>query len=181
MRAERTTLTLDDGSVASYGGAARAALPEDGAPTSGSRDTLTVDLLYAGEHLGTLAVTRPGGFDRRATRALGRLASQAGVAVHTVFLARETQRAREAAVLAREEERRRLRRDLHDGVGPSLAALALQIETARNLTLADPGAATQLLDRLTPRLNAAVAEVRAAGQRAPTSDARRAGPRRRCP
>ena len=83
-------------------------------------------------------------------------------------------------MLAREEERRRLRRDLHDGVGPSLAALALQVETARSLTLADPGAATQLLDRLTPRLNAAVAEVRALVTSSDL-DARRARPRRCCP
>ncbi len=64
-------------------------------------------------------------------------------------------------MLAREEERRRLRRDLHDGVGPALAALALQVETARDLAPSDPAAATELLDRLAPRLNAAVAEVRA--------------------
>jgi len=35
-------------------------------------------------------------------------------------------------VLAREEERRRLRRDLHDGLGPALAGLTLQVDTVRN-------------------------------------------------
>ena len=60
----------------------------------------------------------------------------------------------------REEERRRLRRDLHDGLGPALAAVALQAETARDLVDEDPSAAVALLDRLVPRLNEAVADVR---------------------
>ena len=62
---------------------------------------------------------------------------------------------------AREEERRRLRWDLHDGVGPAIAGLALQAETARDLVADDPVAATAILDRLVPRLNGAVADVRA--------------------
>jgi signal transduction histidine kinase len=106
-------------------------------------------------------VHRPAGFDERAVVALDRLAAQAAVAAHTVLLAGEARRAREAVVVAREEERRRLRRDLHDGVGPVLAALALHAETARDLAEEDPAAATRLLDRLVPRLNAAVADVRA--------------------
>ena len=39
---------------------------------------------------------------------------------------------RERLVRAREEERRRLRRDLHDGLGPTLAALTLRVDTLRN-------------------------------------------------
>jgi signal transduction histidine kinase len=97
----------------------------------------------------------------RADRAvLDRLARQAAVAVHSVLLARDVARARAAAATAREEERRRLRRDLHDGMGPALAALALQAETARDLLEVDPAAAGRLLDRLVPRLNEAVADVR---------------------
>jgi signal transduction histidine kinase len=149
LHARQASIALTDGLVTSYG-AARAG---DG--------SLAVDLEYAGERFGTLTVWRAGAFDAHAVRALDRLAAQAAVAAHTVLLARETQRGREAVVLAREEERRRLRRDLHDGVGPSLAALALHVETARDLAADDPAAATQLLDRLVPRLNAAVADVRA--------------------
>lgn len=148
LHAGRVTLALRDGSVTSYGGR------DAGEP-------LTVPLVYAGERLGDLSVHRPAGFDEGAVSVLDRLAAQAAVAAHTVLLARETQRSREAVVLAREEERRRLRRDLHDGVGPALAALALHAETARHLAEEDPEAATRLLDRLVPRLNAAVADVRA--------------------
>lgn len=53
-----------------------------------------------------------------------------------------------------------MRRDLHDGMGPALAALALQAETARDLLRCDPAAATVLLDRLVPRLKETVEEVR---------------------
>jgi signal transduction histidine kinase len=91
---------------------------------------------------------------------LDSLARQAAVAVHGVLMAREAQRARAATATAREEERRRMRRDLHDGLGPALAAVALQAETARDLVRADPAAAEALLDRLVPRLNDAVSDVR---------------------
>jgi CHASE1-domain containing sensor protein len=51
---------------------------------------------------------------------------------------KELQRSRESLVSAREEERRRLRRDLHDGVGPQLAALMLELETASDLVSDNP-------------------------------------------
>lgn len=51
----------------------------------------------------------------------------------------------ERLVLAREEERRRLRRDLHDGLGPALAGLTLQVDTVRN-QLASPDVDAALLD-----------------------------------
>jgi signal transduction histidine kinase len=147
LRAQQATIVLRDGLVTSYG--------------EGTGTGMTVELEYAGERFGRLTVTRSTEFDGHEVRALDRLAAQAAVAAHTVLLAREAQRAREAVVVAREEERRRLRRDLHDGVGPSLAALALHVETARDIAADDPEAARKLLDRLVPRLNAAVADVRA--------------------
>jgi signal transduction histidine kinase len=76
-----------------------------------------------------------------------------------VRLTADLQRSRERLVTAREEERRRLRRDLHDGVGPQLAALTLKIETARNLLSDDP-TADALLSDLAQRARAAVADVR---------------------
>ena len=48
-------------------------------------------------------------------------------------------------MLAREEERRRLRRDLHDGLGPALAGLSLQVDTVRNTLGAGPEAEPSLL------------------------------------
>ncbi|MGA8258201.1 MAG: sensor histidine kinase [Nocardioides sp.] len=119
-----------------------------------------VALVYGGLHVGRLLVGTPDvqGRDRRVLEALAR---QAAVAVHAMLMAREARAARTAAAAAREEERLRLRRDLHDGLGPVLAAAALQTETARELMTTHPEQARTILERLSPRLNEAVVDVRA--------------------
>jgi signal transduction histidine kinase len=71
-------------------------------------------------------------------RLLHNVARHLGGALHARALHADLQRAREQLVLAREEERRRLRRDLHDGIGPALAGLTLKAVTARRLL--PPGA-----------------------------------------
>ncbi len=67
---------------------------------------------------------------------------------------------RETLVVAREDERRRLRRDLHDGLGPSLAAMTVKLGVARLQVRADPAATEALLDEITGETQAAIAEVR---------------------
>jgi signal transduction histidine kinase len=102
------------------------------------RDDLPVQrfpMVAGGQPVGSLLVAprRVGeAFDRREERLLTDLARQAAVAAESVRLAVDLQRSRERLVLAREEERRRLRADLHDGVGPTLAALRLQLRAARD-------------------------------------------------
>lgn len=91
---------------------------------------------------------------------LANLADQAGVAAHGVRLMTELQQAREQLVLAREEERRRLRNDLHDGVAPSLAALGLTAATVVELIQRDPEAAIQVVGKLQRSIRTAVADVR---------------------
>jgi signal transduction histidine kinase len=71
----------------------------------------------------------------------------------------ELQRSRESLVSAREEERRRLRRDLHDGVGPQLAALMLELETASDLVSHNPEASA-LIAKLSKRAREIVSDVR---------------------
>ncbi len=61
--------------------------------------------------------------------ALVTAARRVGAILHADAIAQDLQHIREQLVSAREEERRRLRRELHDGVGPSLAGMALQVET----------------------------------------------------
>ncbi|MFG3704050.1 sensor histidine kinase [Micromonospora sp. NPDC047670] len=61
---------------------------------------------------------------------------------------------------ARDSERRKLRRDLHDGLGPALAGVALGVQAARNLLTVDPDAAGRLLDRLREEMDQSVEQVR---------------------
>src|SRR5205085_1627099 len=124
----------------------------------------TLPLTYQGETVGELRLAlRPGemGFGPADRQLLADLARQAGVAIHAVRLAADLQRSRERLVLAREEERRRLRRDLHDGLGARLAALTLRLDTAHDLLADDPRAATLLAD-LAERMAEAVTDIRSA-------------------
>ena len=125
-------------------------------------DPLRLPLVYGGETVGRVVLGPRIGeetFTPADRRLLDDLAHQICVAVHAVRLTTDLQRSRERLVTAREEERRRLRRDLHDGVGPRLAALTLRIETARNRLAHDP-AAEALLSDLAERAREAVADVR---------------------
>jgi two-component system, NarL family, sensor kinase len=63
-------------------------------------------------------------------------------------------------VTTREEERRRLRRDLHDGIGPTLTGLALQLHAARKLIRPKPGDAEETLARLEQRTEETLSEMR---------------------
>jgi two-component system NarL family sensor kinase len=120
-----------------------------------------VDLVYAGETQGQLLVdVGPGPLSRGETRVVDQVARQVAVAAHTVQLDRALSRSQQELVRAREEERRRLRHDLHDGVGPVLAAAALQVETARATYRADPEAAGAMLDTAADQLAVAVDDVR---------------------
>ncbi|MFD1506775.1 histidine kinase [Georgenia yuyongxinii] len=132
-----------------------------------------VPLVHDGADVGFLVVGgRRAGLSRRDRDRLARLASQVAVAAHNVLLVNALRRSGEELVNAREEERRRLHRELHDGVGPSLAALALTIELARDLVVDEPKEAVELLDRTLPRLKGTVDDVRTVvlGLRPPALD-----------
>lgn len=73
-------------------------------------------------------------------RILVLLSGPLSTAVHATTLLGELQRSRERLVVAREEERRRLRRELHDGLGPLLTGVALSADTAANLARQASGA-----------------------------------------
>jgi signal transduction histidine kinase len=95
------------------------------------------------------------------------LAREAGVAVHAVRLttnlqrmAEDLQHSREHLVNTREEERRRMRRDLHDRLGPTLASLIQLIDTARILVARDPDAAVTLLGDVKNQIKETITDIR---------------------
>ena len=97
------------------------------------RTTHPIPLVHGGEPVGRLVLgARPGeaGFAPAESDLIADLARQVAAAVHAQRLRDDLARSRERLVVAREEERRRLRRDLHDGLGPALAAVAMRAEAA---------------------------------------------------
>jgi signal transduction histidine kinase len=124
---------------------------------------LRLPLTYQGEPVGELLLGPRGpneAFGPADRRLLEGLARQAGVAAHAVRLTTDLQRSRERLVAAREEERRRLRRDLHDGLGAQLAGLNVQAGTLRRLIGDDPAAAEELVVELRDELRGAIADIR---------------------
>jgi signal transduction histidine kinase len=82
-------------------------------------------------------------------------------------------RSREQIVAAREEERRKLRRDLHDGLAPTLAGAGIKLDLARKGLREDPAAAESLIDEARADVRAAIADIRKMARelRPPTLDA----------
>jgi signal transduction histidine kinase len=77
-----------------------------------------------------------------------------------VQLTAALQQSRQQLVTAREEERRRLRRDLHDGLGPQLASQTLTLNAIGKLLERDPAKARELLDHLQTQSQAAIEDIR---------------------
>jgi len=124
---------------------------------------LHLPLLYQSEQVGELLLaprSRGDSFTPADRRLLDDLARQVGIAAHAVQLTADLQQSRERLVTAREEERRRLRRDLHDGLGPTLAALNLQAGAVRTLIPRDPAEATALVTEWRGTLRTVIADIR---------------------
>lgn len=100
-------------------------------------------------------------------RLLDDLTRQVGIAVQAArltndlqTLTQDLQQSRERLVSAREEERRRLRRDLHDGLGPALASGSFKVEAARNLLRRDPERADALLAGVAEQMHETIDDIR---------------------
>ena len=131
-------------------------------PTNGD-GLLHRQLSHSGEEVGRLTLAARGRheeFSAADRQVLDDLVRQIGTAVHAVRLSADLQRSREQLVVAREEERRRVGRDLHDGLGPQLASLSMKVEEARDLIITDPRRAIELLSELLNQTESTVADIR---------------------
>jgi signal transduction histidine kinase len=135
-----------------------------------ARELTRLPLVYQGEHLGDLLLSpraRGEPFSSADWALLNDLARQAGIAVHAVRLTTDLQRltqelqhSRTELVTAREEERRRLRRDLHDGLGSVLASLNWRAGALRTVLFRDPVAADALVVEQQHTIQAAIGDIR---------------------
>lgn len=150
-------------------------------------DQHILPLMYQADTIGQLIVTPRSAtetFTPAEQRLLVDLARQAGLAVHavqaetalhharellvanvvsrTIQASVEAQQSRERIIAAREEERRRLRRDLHDGVGPTLAALGLKAGSLRHVIPNDPATAVVQATELRDQIRGVIADIRRA-------------------
>ncbi len=120
-------------------------------------------LIYQGQTIGQLLVAwrAPGeDFNPADQLLLTNIARQAGAVAHSVRLTAALQQSRQQLVTAREEERRRLRRDLHDGLGPQLASQTLTIDAIGKLLETNPEKARDLLGHLKAQSRAAIQVIR---------------------
>jgi signal transduction histidine kinase len=133
-------------------------------PTSRSTgQTASLPVTHGGRVLGRVHVVARAGerLDTRTRDALDQLLPVLGAGLALAQGARELEEARDATTRARLAERRVIRRELHDGVGPWLVGLRLGLQGARNTLETHPAAAAAVLDALGAEVAQRVEDVRA--------------------
>jgi two-component system NarL family sensor kinase len=150
LRLSGAELRTSTGSVLARSGTS------DGAPHE-------IPLTVSGDVVGALVVGGRSG-ERHLTetdrQALELVAVPLALAVQSRQLADAVEESRKRVVAGRAEERRRLRRDLHDGVGPSLTGIAMNADAAANLLGSDPQTAEPLIRRVAADTRESIAEIR---------------------
>ncbi|GAB1820016.1 sensor histidine kinase [Herbidospora sp. RD11066] len=121
-----------------------------------------VPLVWHGEKVGRLLVGPPNPRRFPAAhdeRVLATLIPYAADVAHALRLTADLQRSRERILTAQEEERRRLRRDLHDGLGQSISSMAMSINIARLSLTTSPEQADGLLRDLHSGMDAVTGDI----------------------
>jgi signal transduction histidine kinase len=134
-----------------------------GRPTAPTTPTVVLPLSLRGADVGSLVVGQRSPVEPYGARdhaLLDDLARHIAVAAHAAALTRDLQRSRESLVIAREEERRRIRRDLHDGLGPALAGVVFGLDAVRNTLARDPAGVDAALSELKTELQTSIGDVR---------------------
>lgn len=122
-----------------------------------------IPIAYLDRPMGTLlAGARAAGrsLSQRDLALLGDIARQLAIALYAAQLTQDLQSSRERIVAAREEERRRIRNDLHDGLAPTLSSLQLQLGAIQRLMRDQPDKAERIADDLRTSLQGATSEIR---------------------
>ncbi|WP_170317190.1 sensor histidine kinase [Acrocarpospora corrugata] len=129
----------------------------------GASLTVVTELRTDAAHVGDLVVALPAD-DLRPAPATSAVLSLVSVplaqALHAARLTEELRASRGQAVNALEEERRRMRHDLHDGLGPTLTGIAYSADAAANLLRSAPDDALEILRDLRGGAGEAIAEIR---------------------
>ena len=123
----------------------------------------TVSIRHQGQRLGAITLTMPPGraLTRTEDRLLNDLAAQGGLVLSNVRLVEEVKASRKRIVSAQDEERRRLERDIHDGVQQRLLALSLALKmTANQVGHDSPEAMVDSLDDAAKEALETLAELR---------------------
>jgi signal transduction histidine kinase len=126
-------------------------------------NTLALPLTYQHELIGHLHIARRSPdepFTPAERRLLEDIARETEVAARAMRLTADLQRSRERLVTTREEERRRLRRDLHDGLGPTLASQSYKLDAVLDLMDSDPATARKLILDLKSQAQTTLADIR---------------------
>jgi signal transduction histidine kinase len=141
----RPVLSLTDGGLPPLPGASR-----------------TVEVRHHGELLGAIALMLPSGRGLTATagRLLDDLAAQAGLVLRNVRLVEEARASRQRILAAQDEERRRLERDIHDGVQQRLVTLALGLKMAATQVSVPADGVADTLDAAAGEATEILAELR---------------------
>lgn len=142
LRLPYVGVRLTDGGVAA----------QHGEPTGAE---IAVPLVHAFERVGDLILSK-----EAPRRMVEDLAGHVAAAVRAAQVTVELRQAHERVVMATEEERRTLRRELHDGLGPTLAGVTLGIQAARQQVVRDPTAADKALAGMADELRSAVTDIR---------------------
>ena len=152
VRASFVAITDADGTVLAQAGTDRAGSPR-----------LSYPLTVAGQQVGQLVMGPARGesaMPAADARVIAALLAPVAAVVHAVQLTRRLAGAHERTLAAAQQERSRIRRDLHDGLGPSLSGVALGLEAVQTALPGDTQTAADLTARMRIEIAGAVEDVR---------------------